>query len=56
MLEGMSDLDPQGKVVGDARGERIVLVERAPELAGRSVDRTSEEQAAREIQEYLHDL
>ncbi|HMC33155.1 MAG TPA: hypothetical protein VKH65_02050, partial [Myxococcales bacterium] len=56
VLKGMSDLDPQGKVIGDARGERIVLVERAPELAGRSVDRTSEEQAAREIQEYLHDL
>jgi len=56
VLKGMSDLDPQGKVIGDARGERIVLVEHAPELAGRSVDRTSEEQAAREIQEYLHDL
>ena len=56
VLEGVNDLDPQGNVVGDARGERIVLVERVPELAGRSVDRTSEEQAAREIQEYLHDL
>ena len=56
VLEGMSDVDPQGKVIGNARGERIVLMERAPELAGRSVDRTSEEQAAREIQEYLHDL
>ena len=56
VLEGVSDLDPQGNVVGDASGERIVLVERAPELAGRSVDRTSEEQATREIQEYLHDL
>lgn len=56
VLEGLSDVDPQGKVVGDARGERIVLVQRAPELAGRSVDRTSEGQAAREIQEYLHDL
>jgi hypothetical protein len=43
-------------VVGDARGERIVLVQRAPEYAGRSVDRTSEGQATREIQEYLHDL
>ncbi|HTO97009.1 MAG TPA: hypothetical protein VMK66_08220 [Myxococcales bacterium] len=56
VLEGVSDLDPQGNVVGDASGERIVLVERAPELAGRSADRTSEEQATREIQEYLHDL
>jgi hypothetical protein len=56
VLEGVNDLDPQGNVVGDAHGERIVLVERAPELAGRSIDRTSEEQAAREIQEYLHDL
>jgi len=56
VLEGMSDVDPQGKVIGNARGERIVLVEHAAELAGRSVDRTSEEQAAREIQEYLHDL
>src|SRR2546425_12937277 len=56
VLEGMSDVDPQGKVIGNARGERIVLVERAPELAGRSVDRTSEEQAASEIQEYLQDL
>ena len=56
VLEGVDDLDPQGNVVGDARGERIVLVERVPELAGRSVDRTSEEQAAREIQEYLHDM
>jgi hypothetical protein len=56
VLEGVSDVDPQGNVVGDARGERIVLVERAPEYAGRSADRTSEEQASREIQEYLHDL
>jgi hypothetical protein len=56
VLEGMSDLDPQGNVVGDARGERIVLVQRAPEYAGRSADRTSEGQATREIQEYLHDL
>jgi hypothetical protein len=56
VLEGMNDVDPQGNVVGDARGERIVLVERAAEYAGRSVDRTSEGQAAREIQEYLHDL
>jgi hypothetical protein len=56
VLEGVHDVDPHGKVVGDAHGERIVLVERAGELAGRSVDRTSEEQAAREIQEYVHDL
>jgi hypothetical protein len=56
VLEGVSDLDAQGNVVGDARGERIVLVERAAEYAGRSADRTSEEQASREIQEYLHDL
>jgi hypothetical protein len=56
VLEGVSDVDPDGNVVGDARGERIVLVERVPEVAGRSADRTSEEQAAREIQEYLHDL
>jgi len=56
VLEGVSDVDPHGNVVGDARGERIVLVERPPEVAGRSADRTSKEQAAREIQEYLHDL
>jgi len=57
VLEGLSDVDAQGHVVGDARGERIVLVEHPLELANRSVDRTSEEQAAaREIQEYLHDL
>jgi len=56
VLEGVNDVDPSGKVVGDARGERIVLVERPPQFAGRSADRTSEEQAAREIQEYLHDL
>jgi hypothetical protein len=56
VLEGSVDLDSNGKIVGDARGERIVLIERLPEYAGRSVDRTSEEQAAREIQEYLHDL
>jgi hypothetical protein len=56
VLEGMNDVDPRGNVVGDAKGERIVLVERPAEYANRSVDRTSEEQAAREIQEYLHDL
>lgn len=56
VLEGLSDVDPKGNVVGDARGERIVLMERTKELAGRSADRTSEEQASREIQEYLHDL
>jgi hypothetical protein len=56
VLEGLSDVDEHGNVVGDARGERIVLVERAPEYAGRSADRTSEGQASREIQEYLHDL
>jgi hypothetical protein len=39
-----------------ARGERIVLVEHAMHEVNRSADRTSEEQAAREIQEYLHDL
>ncbi len=56
VLEGVSDIDEQGKVVGDARGERIVLVERAPDMAGRSADRTSEEEAAREIQEMLHEM
>lgn len=56
VLEGISDVDAKGNVVGDARGERIVLVERPAQYADRSVDRTSEEQAAREIQEYLHDL
>src|SRR6266446_193092 len=35
---------------------RIVLVERPPEYAGRSADRTSEGQAAREVLQYLHDL
>ncbi|MFN2548561.1 MAG: hypothetical protein ABR567_14095 [Myxococcales bacterium] len=56
VLEGVNDVDVKGNVVGDAKGERIVLVERPAEYANRSVDRTSEEQAAREIQEYLHDL
>ena len=56
VLEGLNDVDLNGNVVGDAKGERIVLVERPPEYANRSADRTSEEQAAREIQEYLHDL
>jgi hypothetical protein len=56
VLEGSADVDAAGKVVGDAHGERIVLLERAQQYAGRSVDRTSEEQAAREIQESLHDL
>jgi hypothetical protein len=56
VLEGTNDVDPNGKVVGDAKGERIILIERPAEYARREVDRTSEEQAAREIQEYLHDL
>jgi hypothetical protein len=56
VLEGVSDVDSDGKVVGDAHGERIVLVEKAPEFAGRSVDRTSEEQANREIAEMLHEM
>ena len=56
VLEGMSDVDSKGNVVGDAKGERIILVERPAEFAGRSVDRTSEERAAAEIQEYLHEL
>ncbi len=56
VLEGLNDIDVHGNVVGDAKGERIVLVEHPAEYANRSVDRTSEEQAAREIQEYLHDL
>ena len=56
VLEGVSDVDAQGNVVADAHGERIVLVQRAAQYAGRSADRTSEEQATREIQEYLHDL
>lgn len=56
VLEGIEDVDPQGNEVGDARGERIVLVERPSPYAGRSADRTSEEQATREIREYLHDL
>jgi hypothetical protein len=29
VLEGVNDIDGDGKVVGDARGERIVLVEKA---------------------------
>ena len=56
VLEGMNDVDPKGNVVGDAKGERIILVEKPAEFAGRSVDRTSEERAAQEIQEYLHEL
>lgn len=56
VLEGLKDVDAKGNVVGDAKGERIVLVERQPQLAGRMADRTSEERAAQEIQEYLHDM
>jgi hypothetical protein len=56
VLDGTTDVDLAGKVIGDAHGERIILVERPAEYARREVDRTSEEQAAREIQEYLHDL
>ena len=37
-------------------GERIVLMERVPEFASRSADRTSEESAVREIAEYIHEL
>jgi hypothetical protein len=56
ILEGVSDPDAEGNVVADAHGERIVLVERTAEYANRSADRTSEEQASRELQEFLHDL
>ena len=56
VLEGMHDVDPKGNVIGDAKGERIILLERPHELAGRSADRTSEEKAAQEIQEYLHEM
>ena len=56
VLEGVSDVDANGNVISDAKGERIVLVEYTTPVASRSIDRTSEEQAAREIQEYLHDL
>ena len=58
VLEGVSDIDGNGKVIGDAKGERIVLTEQKAEPTGRfTVDRTSEEQAAvREIQEMLHEL
>jgi len=55
VLEGMSDLDPQGNVVGDARASASCWCSVAPEYAavGRSHLRG---QATREIQEYLHDL
>jgi hypothetical protein len=56
VLEGVSDVDANGNVISDAKGERIVLVEYTTPVASRSIDRTSEEQAAREIQEYLHEL
>jgi hypothetical protein len=57
VLEGMHDIDESGHVVGDARGERIVLVEGVPTLAQRTpIDRTSEEQAVREIAESLHEM
>ncbi len=56
VLEGVHDIDADGNVIADAKGERIVLVEYTSQVANRSIDRTSEEQAAREIQEYLHDL
>jgi hypothetical protein len=56
VLDGMHDLDVKGNVVGDAKGERIILVEKPAEFAGRQVDRTSQERAAAEIQEYLHEM
>ena len=58
VLDGVSDLGPDGKVIGDAKGERIVLVEGAAGLASNSkeVDRTREERAAREASEMLNEL
>jgi hypothetical protein len=56
VLEGQSDIDADGKIVGDAKGERLVLVEGAQGLASKEVDRTSEERAAREASEMLNEL
>ncbi len=58
VLDGISDLGPDGKVVGDAKGERLVLIEGAPGLASSSkeFDRTREERAAREASEMLNEL
>lgn len=58
VLEGVSDVGPDGNVVGDAKGERIVLIEGVPGLASnsREFDRTREERAAREASEMLNEL
>lgn len=59
VLDGVSDLSPDGKVVGDAMGERIVLIEGGPGVASNSskeFDRTREERAAREASEMLNEI
>ena len=58
VLDGVSDLSPDGKVIGDAKGERIVLIEGVPGIASNSkeFDRTREERAAREASEMLNEL
>lgn len=59
VLEGVSDLSSDGKVLGDAKGERIVLIEGGPGLASNSskeFDRTREERAAREASEMLNEI
>jgi|GEM_PF-1510934 len=55
VLEGVVDVAPDGKVVGDAKGERIVLVEGLQPYAAHPADRTNE-QASREAAEMIDEL
>ena len=43
VLEGMRDLSPEGEDVGDATGERIVLVQRTPNRAPQPLDPVTEQ-------------
>ena len=57
VLEGVSDIDVEGKIVGDAKGERIVLVEGTEGYATKDIDRTSEDaRASRSAAEMLNEL
>lgn len=58
VLDGINDVAPDGSVIGDAKGERIVLIEGLPGFASNSkeFDRTREERAAREASEMLNEL
>lgn len=55
VLEGVVDLGPDGKVMGDAKGERIVLVEGEQPYTAHPADRTNE-QATREAAEMINEL